>query len=64
MNYYGECPVCGNDLSPIWFVEEQIKHDHGVIYKTGKKRNAVDYLICEYCGHKECVDDTFDGAWY
>lgn len=60
---YGECCKCGTSLEPIWFIEEENKVEYGCMYKTGRKRRAVDYLICPYCLHKECVDDSFDGDW-
>lgn len=60
---YGECCECGTSLEPIWFIEEEHKVEYGCMYKTGRKRRAVDYLICPYCLHKECVDDSFDGDW-
>lgn len=65
---YGYCSECHYPLSPVWFIEEEIKITKfgGITsnYKTGRKRKAVDYLLCKCCGHKECVDDTFDGDWY
>lgn len=60
---YGECCECGTSLEPIWFIEEEHKVEYGCMYKTGRKRRAVAYLICPYCLHKECVDDSFDGDW-
>jgi len=61
---YGTCPHCGCPLSAVWFWEEEYKvTNFGDMYKTGRKRHAVDYLICDDCGKKQCVDDSFDGPW-
>lgn len=61
---YGNCPECGYPLEAVWFTEEEYKvTSFGSQYKTGRKRRAVDYLICDICGKKQCVDDSFDGAW-
>lgn len=63
-NDFGQCSYCGANLEPVYFIEEETKIECGVLYKTGRKRRAVNYLVCPICLHKECVDDTFDGAWY
>ena len=61
---FGNCTECGYPLMAIWFTEEEYKTtSYGAMYKTGRKRRAVDYLICEVCGAKYCVDDSFDGEW-
>lgn len=61
---YGDCPECGYPLEAVWFTEEEYKTtSFGSLYRTGRVRRAVDYLVCEVCGKKQCVDDTFDGAW-
>lgn len=61
---YGNCPECGYPLEAVWFTEEEYKVTYfGSQYKTGRKRRAVDYLICDVCWKKQCVDDSFDGAW-
>ena len=62
---FGTCSSCGENLKPVWFVEEETIVDpifHTLIH-TGRTRRAVDYLECPYCGCKECVDDSFDGPW-
>ena len=68
MSKYGTCARCGGDLSPVFFTEEEeiLEGSPGARYlsKTGRIRRAVDYLVCDYCGHKEAVDDTFDGPWH
>lgn len=61
---YGMCSECGTPLEPVWFTEEEYKTINGCMYKTGRKRRAVDYLICSCCLRKVCVDDSFDGNWY
>lgn len=61
---FGICPECGYSLEAVWFVDEEYKTTQfGAMYRTGRKRWAVDYLVCEVCGKKQCVDDTFDGPW-
>lgn len=62
-NVFGCCPECGYPLEAVWFTEEEYKVICGTMCKTGRKRKAVDYLFCEVCEKKQCVDDTFDGAW-
>lgn len=64
MTKYGECPKCGAFLEAVWFIEDEYKTLQGMLFKTGRKRRAVDFLVCPYCDHKECVDDSFDGPWY
>lgn len=67
-NIYGKCPQCEHNLFPVWFIEEEIKEvKWGNIttnIKTGRKRRAADYLLCNNCGRKVVVDDSFDGEWY
>lgn len=60
---YGNCSKCSAPLEPVWFTEEEYKVENGIMYKTGRKRRAVDYLECPYCLHIETVDDSFDGPW-
>lgn len=60
---YGICKKCNISLEPVWFIEKEYKCEHGIRYETERVRDAVDYLVCPMCGHKECVDDTFDGNW-
>lgn len=61
---YGNCPECGCSLEAVWFTEEEYATtSNGIQYRTGRKRRAIDYLVCENCGKKQCVDDSFDGAW-
>ena len=62
---YGiSCSECGCTMEPVFFTEDEYKTSNGSLYKTGRKRLAVDYLICPCCLTKECVDDSFDGPWY
>lgn len=61
---FGLCPYCGSPLEAVWFTEDEYKiSSSGAPYKTGRTRRAVDYLFCEPCGKKQCVDDSFDGEW-
>lgn len=61
---YGLCQHCGTPLSPAWFIEEETVVVHGVMYKTGRKRQACSHLTCVFCLRNEIVDDSFDGRWY
>lgn len=55
-----ECPRCGETLSPVRFVERE--YNGGI--PTGRARLNVDYLLCDSCGKKECVDgESFAGPW-
>ena len=60
---YGECNICGCDLEPVLFIEDEIKTSNGIIHYTGRTRLAVSHLQCPRCRHKEIVDDSFDGEW-
>ena len=63
-NKYGVCSSCGGTLEPIWFTETEIKTTRdGILYKTGRKRRAVDFLSCTCCFKKYAVDDSFDFPW-
>lgn len=61
---YGTCKYCKEELVPIYFTEEETRVEHGVMIKTGRKRRAVDCLICPKCLKEYCVDDSFDGGWH
>lgn len=61
---YGICQYCRGPISASWFLEEErVTTPDGIQYKTGRTRRAVDYLFCQYCLKKFCVDDSFDGPW-
>ena len=60
---FGNCAECGHPLTAVWFTEEEYETVSGIMTKTGRKRRAVDYLVCESCRCKYCVDDSFDGEW-
>lgn len=62
-NPFGICGTCGCELEPSYFVEEEEIIQHGVRFKTGRVRRAVDCLVCPNCLRTECVDDSFDGPW-
>lgn len=62
-NRYGQCD-CGGTLYPVFFTEEETVIQHGAMYRTGRKRCAISYLVCEECLRNYPVDDTFDGPWY
>lgn len=61
MNKLGLCSKCLKDLSPVWFEEIEYDKYHR---QTGRKRMAISHLLCEYCGHTECIDDSFDAQWH
>lgn len=61
---FGECSSCGAPLEAVWFTEYEYKTFDGHIYKTGRKRRAVDYLVCTDCYRHVCIDDSFDGPWF
>lgn len=62
---FGVCENCGYQLEPEYFLDEEtIVTRDGYLYKTGRVRTAVDYLICPNCLAKYCVDDSFDGPWH
>lgn len=61
---YGKCPICNTEFEPVFFIEYEYETIKGNLFKTGRKRRAVSHLECPHCFHKECVDDTFDGAWH
>ncbi len=61
MSRYGTCFKCGDELHPEWFIDEEYDY-HG--YPTGRVRRDVSVLICECCGNRESVDDSFAGPWH
>lgn len=61
---FGKCSKCGGKLQPVYFEEKERKVIGGIMTYTGRKRIAVDYLICQDCLRKECVDDSFDEMWH
>ena len=63
-NKYGVCDVCGCELEPVWFIEEETKTLQRYMYHTGRKRHAVSHLVCTGCLKNHPVDDTFDSSWY
>lgn len=48
---YGICPTCDADLNPVWFTDYD---------ERGREWKRVDYLLCDNCGERVCVDDSFD----
>ena len=58
-SFVGYCVICEHPLSKVWFDEPEYKNHR----PTGRYRRAVSHFLCENCGHKEAVDDTFDGPW-
>lgn len=61
---FGSCSYCGGELKPVWFIDEETVVEHGIMYKTGRKRRAISHLVCENCLKREVIDDSFDGDWY
>jgi len=35
---FGTCSICGSNLVPVWFTEEQTEIIDGSMHKTGKKK--------------------------
>lgn len=56
---YGNCESCNSELLPAWFTQEEVMNG----YKTGRTRQAVDFLVCPVCLKKYIVDDSFDKPW-
>lgn len=50
-----ECPDCGSEMRPDFFMDT-IRDNNFVLIC---KHINVNYLYCEQCGHKEAVDDDF-----
>lgn len=68
MSRYGGCPHCGTDLEAVWFVEYEYAYQtlpgcKTIEYKTGRKRDNIDYLVCPVCGKREVIDDSFASSW-
>ena len=62
---YGSCPRCGSGFRPVRFEEKEEVFDpvtHGLV-ETGRTRWAIDYLICPWCGEKQCVDGDCGVLW-
>lgn len=53
------CSHCGAPMAKKWFTEHEIING----MRTGRRRQAVDYLYCPNCFRQEPVDDSFDGEW-
>lgn len=62
-NKCGNCPNCGELLYPVWFIEKEWDYNQGFAHETGRVRKNVNYLLCEFCGHSESVDDSFAEPW-
>ncbi len=58
------CSNCGHKTSKIWYTEEETQTHGGIMFKTGRKRQAVSHLECQFCGNTDCVDDSFDLPWH
>lgn len=54
------CPSCDFTLKPVWFLEKELDN-HGI--PTGRTRKACSCLLCDMCGYKETVDDSFDESY-
>ena len=54
-------------MTPIMFLEKEEEYDPitHIYHETGYARWQCNNLSCEYCGHKELVDDdTFAEEWF
>lgn len=63
MSKYGTCECCGSSLEPVWFIDEETEIVLGCITKTGRKRLAVDVLVCPTCLKEYTDDGSFDKPW-
>lgn len=61
---FGRCPDCNTELEPVYFTEEERTVFEKANVKTGRVREAVDYLLCPLCGTRFIVDDSFDTSWH
>ena len=62
-----KCRKCGEEMTPIIFLEKEEEYDPitHTYHETGYARWQCNNLSCEYCGHKELVDDdTFAEEWF
>lgn len=60
---WGYCPKCGKPLHPVWFFEKEWNYSQGFAKETGRVRKNINYLLCDFCGHYDSVDDSFAGPW-
>ena len=51
------CATCGFTMKPVWYLEKELDA-HGI--PTGRTHKACSCLLCDMCGYKETVDDSFD----
>lgn len=58
MEPYKFCENCGHWMTPIYYQDKNIYVKNGI--KTEKNILRCSYLVCENCGSKECVDNSFD----
>lgn len=57
------CETCNIALTPVWFTEYE--YNHGTNARTGRKRRALAYFVCERCLNKTITDDDYmAGSWY
>lgn len=61
---FGKCDTCGTTLKPIWFEEEELREEHGCMFRTGRKRTACSHLVCPCCLKDFAVDGSFDEPWH
>lgn len=55
------CDSCGGRIIPIRFIEHE-RDTYSIL--TGRVKNAVSHLECNFCMKKIIIDDSFDGDWY
>lgn len=55
---FGKCE-CGQKLKPVYFLEKEFVNGE----YTNRERIAISYLLCDFCGNTECVDNSFDDNW-
>lgn len=62
-----KCRKCGEEMTPIMFLEKEEVLDEGThsYHETGRVRWQCNNLHCDCCGHTELVDDdTFAEEWF
>lgn len=58
MEPYKLCEKCGHLLTPIYYEDKKVFVKNG--NRIEKNMLRCSYLVCEDCGSRECVDNSFD----
>ena len=54
------CPFCGITMQAVWYREKELDA-HGI--PTGRTYKACSCLLCDSCGYRETVDNSFDASY-